>query len=128
MQDGPLSSEEAGLELMRSMLGQDVLDRLSVRNERFPAWQKWTTKILFGDLWQRPQLSLSQRSMVTVSSLVALGKPHELRIHLKAALTNGVSEEQLSEVILQVGFYAGWPSAGEALNVFTEILDEMNAT
>jgi 4-carboxymuconolactone decarboxylase len=80
-----------------------------------PALAEYTDNILFGEVWQRPGLSRRDRSLVTVSALIALYRTHELPIHLKKALENGVTREELIEAITHLAFYSGWPTAHSAL-------------
>jgi 4-carboxymuconolactone decarboxylase len=89
-----------------------------------PKLAELTDSVLFGDVWARPGLSRRDRSLATVSALIALNRPDQLRSHLALALRNGVTQEELIEAITQLAFYAGWPSAvtavGVARDVFTE--------
>ena len=80
-----------------------------------------TDKVLFGDVWERPGLSKRDRSLVTVSALIALNRPEQLRSHLTLARTNGVTEEELVETITQLAFYSGWPNAIAAVGVAREV-------
>jgi len=83
-----------------------------------------TEKVLFGDVWERPGLSKRDRSLITVAALVALYRPEQLRGHLERALSNGVTKDEISELITHLAFYSGWPTAvsaaGLAKNVFEE--------
>ncbi len=83
-----------------------------------------TEDVLFGDVWERPELSKRDRSLITVAALVALDRPEQLRVHLGRALENGVTKEELSELMTHLAFYAGWPNgmsaAGVAVDVFAE--------
>ena len=74
-----------------------------------------TDSVLFGDVWERPELSKRDRSLATVAALVALNRPDQLRFHLNFAVQNGVKAEELLEVITHLAFYAGWPSAMSAV-------------
>jgi 4-carboxymuconolactone decarboxylase len=80
-----------------------------------------TDSVLFGDVWERPQLSKRDRSLVTVSALIAMNRPDQLRSHLARARENGLTEEQLVEAITHLAFYAGWPSAVTAVAVAREV-------
>jgi len=80
-----------------------------------------TDHVLYQDIWERPGLSKRDRSLVTVSALIALNRPDQLRSHLALALKNGVSEDELSETITQMAFYAGWPSAVSAVAVAKDV-------
>ncbi len=80
-----------------------------------------TDKVLFGDVWQRPQLSPRDRSLATVAALIAMNRPDQLRSHLTLARANGVTEEELVEVITHLAFYSGWPNAISAVGVAREV-------
>ncbi|HEV2596478.1 MAG TPA: carboxymuconolactone decarboxylase family protein [Sphingomicrobium sp.] len=81
-------------------------------------------RILFGDVWQRPQLSPRDRSLVTVASLVALYRSNELPFHLRKALENGVTREEIIEVITHLAFYSGWPTASTAVGIARQVFAE----
>ena len=83
-----------------------------------------TDKVLLGDVWERPGLSKRDRSMVTVSALIALNRPDQLRSHLALARRNGVTEEELVEAITQLAFYTGWPNAITAVTVAREVFKQ----
>ena len=86
-----------------------------------PKLAELTDSVLFGDVWARPQLARRDRSLVTVSALVAMDRPDQLRSHLALAKQNGVTEEELVEAITHLAFYAGWPSAMSAATVAKEV-------
>jgi 4-carboxymuconolactone decarboxylase len=73
-----------------------------------------TEKVLFGDVWERPQLSKRDRSLITCAALVAMGKTEQMSFHFPRALENGVTQDELVELITHLAFYAGWPSAMSA--------------
>lgn len=87
-----------------------------------PKLAELTDSVLFGDVWARPQLSPRDRSLATVSALIAMNRPDQLRSHLALARTNGVTREELVEAITHLAFYAGWPSAVSAASVAREVL------
>ncbi len=89
-----------------------------------PALAEITDKVLFGDVWKRPGLSPRDRSLVTVASLVALYRTNELPFHLNRALENGVSREELIELITHLAFYSGWPTASTALTIARRVFEE----
>ena len=80
-------------------------------------------KVLFGDVWERPQLSKRDRSLIVCATLIATYRPEQLRGHLQRALVNGVTKEELSEVITHLAFYAGWPAAMTAANIAREVFE-----
>jgi 4-carboxymuconolactone decarboxylase len=92
-----------------------------------PALAEYTDKVLFGDAWQRPGLSPRDRSLVTVASLVALYRANELPFHLGKALDNGVTRDELIELITHLAFYAGWPPAMTALPIARRVFDSREA-
>lgn len=83
-----------------------------------------TDDVLFGDVWERPGLSKRDRSLITISVLTALYRPEQLRGHLERALANGVTKEEISEMITHVAFYGGWPSAMSAANIALDVLKD----
>ncbi len=89
-----------------------------------PALDEYTGKVLFGDLWKRPGLSPRDRSLVTVAALVALYRTNELPFHLARALENGVTKDELVELITHLAFYAGWPAANTAVTIARKVFAE----
>lgn len=89
-----------------------------------PKLGQLTDDVLFGDVWARPQLSPRDRSLVTVSALVAMNRPEQLRSHLARAKRNGVTEEELAEAMTHLAFYAGWPNALTAVTVAREVFEK----
>ena len=89
-----------------------------------PKLAELTDEVLFGDVWERPQLSKRDRSLITVASLIALYRTNELPFHLKKALANGISRDELIEVITHLAFYSGWPTANTALPIAQRVFDE----
>jgi len=89
-----------------------------------PALADLTDRVLFGEVWERPQLSKRDRSLVTVAALVAMNRPDQLRFHLGYAVQNGVKKEELIEVITHLAFYSGWPNAMSALMVAKEVFSK----
>ena len=83
-----------------------------------------TDDVLYADVWERPQLSQRDRSLVTVTALIALNRPEQLRSHLIRAKANGLTEEQLVETITHMAFYSGWPSAVSAVAIAKEVFAE----
>ena len=81
-----------------------------------------TEKVVFGDVWERPGLSKRDRSLITVATLIATYRPEQLKGHLQRALDNGVTKEEISEVITHLAIYAGWPAAMSAALIATDVL------
>ncbi len=81
-----------------------------------------TDDVLFGDVWERPQLSKRDRSLITCAALVAMGKTEQMTFHFPRAIENGVTEEEIVEMITHLAFYAGWPSAMSAMGRAKELL------
>lgn len=86
-----------------------------------PKLAELTDEVLFGDIWERPGLSKRDRSLITVATLVALYRSHELPFHLARALENGVTRDELMEMITHLAFYAGWPNAITAITVAKDV-------
>ena len=86
-----------------------------------PKLAELTDNVLFGDVWARPGLSQRDRSLVTVSALIAMNRPDQLRSHMARARQNGVTEEEIVETITHLAFYAGWPNAISAVGVAREV-------
>jgi 4-carboxymuconolactone decarboxylase len=89
-----------------------------------PALGDYTDNVLFGDVWKRPGLSPRDRSLVTVASLISLYRVNELPFHLKYALQNGVTRDELVETITHLAFYSGWPTAATALGIARRVFSE----
>ena len=88
-----------------------------------PKLIEYTEKIVFGDVWERPGLSKRDRSLVTVAALVATYRPEQLRGHLQRALINGVTKDELIELITHLAFYSGWPSAMSAASLAKDVFE-----
>jgi 4-carboxymuconolactone decarboxylase len=95
-----------------------------VMKEVTPYLAELTDKVLFGDVWERPGLSKRDRSLITVAALTALYRTDQLRVHIRRALENGVTKQEIGEVITHMAFYAGWPTAANAVGVAREVFRE----
>ncbi len=95
----------------------------TVAQEIAPKMAELSADVLFGDVWERPQLSKRDRSLITVAALVALYRTGQLRGHINRALDNGVTKEEIGEVITHMAFYGGWPTAANAVQVAKEVFD-----
>ena len=89
-----------------------------------PHLAELTADVLFGDVWERPELSKRDRSLITVALLTALYRTDQLRGHIGRALDNGVTKEEIGEVITHVAFYGGWPTAANAAQVASEVFEK----
>jgi 4-carboxymuconolactone decarboxylase len=89
-----------------------------------PALADYTDKVLFGDVWERKNLSPRDRSLVTITALIALYRHNELPYHIKRALDNGVSRDEIAETITHLAFYAGWPVASTAVPIARKVFEE----
>ncbi|MEW6341895.1 MAG: carboxymuconolactone decarboxylase family protein [Pseudomonadota bacterium] len=92
-----------------------------------PALAEYTDKVLFGDVWQRPGLSPRERSLITVASLVALYRTNELPFHIGKALDNGITRDELIELITHLAFYSGWPTAATAWPIAKRVFEAREA-
>jgi len=89
-----------------------------------PKFAELTDKVLFGNIWERKDLSKRDRSLITVAALVALNRTDQLRFHLQRALQNGVKKQELIEEITHLAFYSGWPTAVNAVTVAKEVFSK----
>ena len=89
----------------------------------FPALVDYTNDVIYGDLWERPGLSKRDRSLITVAALVATHRPMQLRTHIKRALDNGVTHEEIAEIVTHMAFYTGWPAAMTAAQTAVDVYD-----
>lgn len=114
---------EQGTKIRRTVLGDAHVDRANKAQTDFTApFQDLLTRYAWGEIWSRPGLPQQTRSMLTIAMLVALNRPEELRMHIKAALSNGLTESQLQEVLLQSAIYCGIPAANQAFHIASELL------
>jgi 4-carboxymuconolactone decarboxylase len=119
---------EQGMAVRREVLGDAHVDRAVANTTEFSApFQDWITRYAWGEIWSRPGLSRPQRSIVTLTVLAALQHEGELAMHVKAALRNGLTEDEIREVLLQVGLYAGVPVANRAFVIANRAIDEYRA-
>ena len=117
-----------GMTVRREVLGDEHVDRAVAATTPFTEpFQDFITRYAWGDIWSRPGLSRAERSLVTLSVLAAMQHEHELAMHVKAALRNGLTPEQIQEVLLQVAVYAGVPVANRAFPIAQRALAEARA-
>ena len=115
-----------GLEKRRRVLGAEYVDQ-SVRNadDFTRPLQQLVTEYCWGEVWQRKGLSDRERSMINLAMITALNRPHELRLHVRGAINNGLSVEEIREVLLQTAIYCGVPAAIDSFRQAREVLVEM---
>ena len=117
-----------GMKVRRAVLGDAHVDRsLENRNEFNEEFQDLITRYAWGEIWSRPGLSRQTRSLITLSMMIALNRNDELRMHLRAALNNKVSREEIQEVLLQSAIYCGVPAANTAFHLAQEVFAEIDA-
>ena len=115
---------EQGMKVRRAVLGDAHVDAsLENRNEFNEEFQDLITRYAWGEIWTRPGLPRHTRSMLTLAMMVALNRPEEFRLHLRAALNNGVTREEIREVLLQTAIYCGVPAANSAFHLAQEFFD-----
>lgn len=124
-----MSSEkfEKGLEVRRAVLGSDYVDRAIKSADSFNLpLQKLVTEYCWGDVWTRPGLERKTRSMLNLAMLTALNRPHEIKLHVRGALNNGVTRDEISEVFLQATIYCGVPAGIDSFRVAQEVFAEID--
>ncbi|MFT3777848.1 MAG: 4-carboxymuconolactone decarboxylase [Ottowia sp.] len=115
---------EDGLATRRRVMGDDFVDRALAGATAFTQpMQACITRSAWGDVWQRPGLDLKTRSLITVAMLTALGRQHELKGHVRGALNNGATVDEIQEVLLHASVYCGVPCAVEAFRSAAEVVD-----
>jgi 4-carboxymuconolactone decarboxylase len=119
---------DKGLSVRRTVLGDAHVDRsLKSRNEFNKEFQDLITRYAWGEIWTRPGLPRKTRSLLTIAMLAALNRPDEFRLHVRAALNNGATREEIKEVLLHAAIYCGVPAANSAFHAAQEVFSEMKA-
>ncbi|HVS88774.1 MAG TPA: 4-carboxymuconolactone decarboxylase [Candidatus Acidoferrum sp.] len=119
---------EKGLSVRRAVLGDAHVDRsLQNRNGFNEEFQDLITRYAWGEIWTRPGLPRKTRSLLTIAMIVALNRPDEFRLHVRAAFNNGVTREEIKEVLLHAAIYCGVPAANSAFHAAQEVFSEMKA-
>lgn len=117
--------DEKGLATRRAVLGESYVDAALANATTFTApLQELVTRHAWGNTWQRTGIDLRTRSIVTVSMLVALRQMHELKVHVRGALNNGVTKEELQEIFLHASVYCGFPAAVDAFRSAAEVIED----
>jgi 3-oxoadipate enol-lactonase/4-carboxymuconolactone decarboxylase len=121
-------THKRGMKVRREVLGDAHVDRATENATPFTAdFQDFITRYAWGEIWARPGLDRKTRSCITLTALVALGHDHELALHLRAALRNGLTSDEIKEVLLQTAVYCGVPAANAAFVIAQQVLDEEGA-
>jgi 4-carboxymuconolactone decarboxylase len=119
---------DKGLKTRREVLGADYVDNAIRNADEFNLpMQELVTQYCWGDVWNRPGLDRRTRSLLNLAMISALNRPHELKLHVRGALNNGVTKEEIQEVFLQVAVYCGMPAAIDGFRVAREAFKEMAA-
>ena len=118
-------AHERGMKVRREVLGDAHVDEAVARTTGFTAdFQDLITRYAWGEIWTRPGLDRRTRSAIALTALIAAGRMEELPMHVRAALRNGLSEDEIKEVLLQTAVYCGVPAANTAFAVAARVLDE----
>ena len=116
---------EQGMHVRRAVLGDPHVDAAQRNRNAFnDEFQDLITRYAWGEIWTRPGLTRQTRSMIVLGMMVALNRPDEFRLHLRAALNNGVTSDEIKEVLLQSAIYCGVPAANSAFHLAQEVLKE----
>lgn len=119
---------ERGLEIRRAVLGKEYVDKsISAADDFSRPMQELATEYCWGRVWSRPGLSRRDRSVINLAMISALNRPHELKLHVKAALTNGLSRSEISEIFLQIAIYCGLPAGIDSVRIAREAFAEVDA-
>jgi 4-carboxymuconolactone decarboxylase len=116
---------EKGLEVRRAVLGKEYVDKsISDADDFTQPLQELVTEYCWGSIWTRPGLPRKTRSLINLAMLTALNRPHEVKLHLRGALNNGCSKEEIMEVFLQTAIYCGIPAAVDSFRIAKEFFQE----
>jgi 4-carboxymuconolactone decarboxylase len=120
---------EKGLEVRKAVLGNAHVERsLAKRNDFNGEFQALITRYAWGEIWTRPGLPRHTRSLLTIGLMVALNRSDEFKLHIRAAFSNGVTKDEIREVLLQCAIYAGVPAANSAFHQAEEVFAQMEST
>lgn len=117
---------ERGLETRRAVLGTEYVDRSLEQADDFNwAMQQLTTEWCWDEIWNRPGIDRRTRSVLNLGMIAALNRPHELKLHVRGAINNGLTKDELKEIFLQIGVYCGVPAALDSFRIAKEVFKEM---
>lgn len=120
---------DQGMSIRRDVLGSEYVDAVLAKTDDFTRpLQELVTEYCWGSVWSRPGLPKTTRSLINLAMMAALNRPHEFKLHMRGALNNGVSPEEIREVLLQVSIYCGVPAAIDAFRNAKEVLDASSST
>lgn len=118
---------EKGLAIRRSVLGEEYVDNAIKTADDFSRpLQELVTQYCWGEIWGRPGLDRKTRSLINLAMISALNRPHEVKMHIKGALNNGLTKDQIQEVFLQVAVYCGVPAAVDSFRMAREVFQELD--
>jgi 4-carboxymuconolactone decarboxylase len=118
-------AHERGMRIRREVLGDEHVDRATARTtEQTRDFQDFITRYAWGEIWARPGIDRRTRSCITLTALIALGRFDELEMHIRGARRNGLTDDEISEVLLHSAVYCGVPAANSAFGVFHRVLEE----
>ncbi len=119
---------DRGLKVRKEVLGEDYVNKSIAGADEFTrTMAEWSTEYCWGALWTRPGLDRRSRSIANLSMISALNRPHELKLHVKAAIQNGLTRDEIKEVLLQVAVYAGVPAGIDSFRIAREAFKELDA-
>ncbi|MEC1154319.1 4-carboxymuconolactone decarboxylase [Cytobacillus horneckiae] len=117
---------ERGLEIRKSVLGSEYVNKSIQNADDFNMpMQELVTEYCWGEVWARPGLPRKTRSIINLAMITALNRPHELKLHVRGAINNGLTKEEIQEVFLQTAIYCGVPAAIDSFRMAKEVFDEM---
>ncbi len=117
---------EEGLKVRKDVLGEDYVNKSIAGADEFTrTMAEWSTAYCWGALWTRPGVDRRTRSIVNLSMIAAINRPHELKLHVKAALKNGLTKEEIKEIFLQVAVYCGVPAGIDSFRIAKEAFKEV---
>ena len=117
---------EKGLSIRRQVLGAEFVDNAFATADDFNRpMQELVTQYCWGEIWGRPGLDRKTRSIINLAMISALNRPHEVKVHVRAAITNGLTKDEIKEVFLQVAIYCGVPAGVDSFRIAKEVFKEM---
>lgn len=122
------SKFEKGLEVRKAVLGEEYVNRsINSATDFNRPMQELVTEYCWGEVWTRPGLERRERSLLNLAMITALNRPHELKLHIRGALNNGLTKDEIKEVFLQCAIYCGVPAAIDSFRTAQQVFDEMEA-